>query len=441
MRNITKRVLARISTALFLLIIILTCGCQATPGKTAVVYGGGLEEKIKRSPAPLAVYDAPASWQETLNMKGSDTKIEINAQISVPDVTAFPVYKVKKATFDNKRIESLVNYFTKGKEVMKYTEPTKAELENELLLAKKDNDEEMIAELEKMIEAAPETVEPEVIKDWSPDKSPSGNFMADDGVNSGIWVSQDKFSYMKGFILSENNFLSKDRDAIGEIAISEKDAIEAAQDILNELGADYMTVVGLEKAQDYASLENAIAQPAIEPLSKGYLIKFARNIEGIAGITSEDVLFNVTDDFAYRAPLYPEDIRAYVDEAGKAQSFEWSHPLETEEKLTENAALLPFEEVKQRIRDMLTYLNSYDSIPIKVTNIEMNMAIIDVKDHPEEAMYVPAWFIYYTETYEDNTQQNVKFALNAIDGGRVLERPVEISPEIQQQIGKDLQKK
>jgi hypothetical protein len=147
MGNILKRGITRINTAFFLVIVILASGCQQTPASTPVVYGGDLQEKIETSSASIATYNAPASWQETLDMKGSDTKIEINASISIPNVTVIPIYKVKSVDFDEMRVESLVNYFTKGRDVTEYTEPTKAELEERLLLAKKNNaDEETVAE-------------------------------------------------------------------------------------------------------------------------------------------------------------------------------------------------------------------------------------------------------------------------------------------------------
>lgn len=428
---------------LLILIMLLACGCQPTPERTAVVYGGGLEEKLEGSPVPSGAYDAPAHWQETLNMKGSDTKVEIDASISVPDVTAFPVYKVKQTEFDDTRIGALVNYFAKGKDVIKTKEQTKDELEQALIYAQKDKDEEWVAQLEEMIETAPETVPDEIITNWDPTLSPSGSFLADDGEYAEINVSPDRFGYMKkGFILSESMLSLSDKDAFGEVAISGEDAISAAQNMLHGLGIDYMAVSSLKKAHCYASIGNALTTPRQEPLSKGYLIKFARNIDGITGITDHTIMFNMKEDFAYRAPLYPEEIQVYVDETGKAQSFVWSHPLETEEKVTENIALLPFEDIKQRIRDMLTFINFNDSLPVQVTNIDLNMAIVDVKDHPGEAMYVPAWFIYYTQTFYDletgeKEQQKLRLGLNAIDGGRVLELPVDINPEMQMQMDKD----
>lgn len=434
--TVRNKVLPKINLALSLVIVMLTCGCQPTPEKTAVVYGGDLEEKIEASPAPIGVYNAPASWQETLDVQGCDIKIEINASISIPNVTAFPVYKVSPTKFDDTRIESLVDYFRKDRDVYKIQEATKAELDEQLILARKSNDEERVAELEKMIETAPETVEAEVITDWSTDQSPNGCFLAEDGEYAGISVSPHTFLFMKGAMVTEYVLLLNDKEPVGEIAISEEDAIASAQNMLHELGIDYMVADSLEKAQHYTSASSVFAEPSEKPVSKGYSIKFSRNIGGIAGIIDNGVSFYITDEFDYKAPLYPEEIRIYVDEAGIAQSFSWSNPLKIEEKLNENVGLLPFEDIQQRIRDMLTYINSFNSNPIEVTSIELHMTIIDVKDHPEEAMYVPAWFIYYTITYED-IQQEDALVLNAIDGGRVLEGPTDISPEMQQQMDED----
>ncbi len=438
MRCIIKCVKIEINIAFLFIIAILACACQATPERTAVVYGGGLEEKLKGTPAPFGVYEAPANWWETLDLKGSDIKIEIDAAISVPYVTAFPVYKVTKAEFDVSHTESLVNYFAKGKDVIKDTEPTKAELEEQLVHAKKNNDEELIAELERKIPITPETVEPEVITDWNAKKSPSGSFLDEGGEYAQISISPNRFGYMKkGFALIEGMHIFV-KDAFGEAAISEEDAISAAQNFLRELGINNMVAVNLEKEQRYSTIEDAFSGK--EPLSKGYLINFARNIGGIPGIMADHgVMYGIADDFTYRAPMYPEVIQVCINEAGKVEVFNWWYPLEVEEKITENAALLPFDDIKQRIRDMLTFINSSHSMPIKVTRIELNMAIVDIKDHSGEAMYVPAWFVYYTERFSDSetgedVYQELRLGINAIDGGRVLEIPVDTSSDMQQAI-------
>lgn len=433
-----KNGLAEITLALLSIIVLVICGCQPTPEKTAVVYGGGLEDKIESAASSFTAYSVPAIWQETLHMKGSDTKIEINASISIPNVTAVPVYKVKPTTFNDTRIQSLVDCFAKGRDVIKETEPTKAELEKQLILAKKYKNEEMVAEFEKMIAAAPETVEAEKITDWNMDQSPAGSFLADDGEYAGISVSPDTFVYMNGYIETERVALLNDKGRIGEAAISEGDAIAAAQSMLYEIGVDYMVADSWEKAQRYACLSGGnFAEYSEEPISKGYFIKFARNIDGIPAITNNGVSFYITEEFDYTAPLNPEEIQIYVEETGQIQSFVWREPLEIEDKMADNVSLMPFEDMKQRIRDMLTFINSYSGVPTIVTSIKMNMAIVDVKDHPEEAMYAPAWFISYLQQIDKDIQEECTLALNAIDGGRVLELPTDISPAIQAQMDKD----
>lgn len=406
-----------------LLLIIFTCGCQPTPTRNPIVYRVDLLKKLEGTVAPYAQYIAPTSWMETLQLKGNDTKIKIDASTYIPDVKAFPVYKVKQLQFNLTQVTNLVNYFSRGKEIVEYADLTKAELEEQLLQAKKDKNDEMVKDIENRIKTAPETVTPEVITNWSPDKSPAGWFLTDSGESAGISASSDTFMYMNGYVLTDKIGLLNDKKAIGDIAISEKDAVDAAQGLLQNLGIDYMTLDSMEKAERYSSLESAFTSPSVDSLSKGYLIKFARNISGIAGITEHDFGFYGKEEINYKAPLYPEEIQVYVDETAKPQSFVWSHPLRIEDTVTENAPLLPFDEIKQRIRDMLTYIHSYNSNPADVTAIKMNMTIVDIKDHSEDAMVVPAWFVYYTMSYDD-VKQDYILALNAIDGGRIAELPI-----------------
>ena len=443
-----RKPMSHIIICIFLILFsFLVCACQPTPEKLSVVSAGDFQQAIAAPAAPFKAYEAPSSWHETLKMKGSDATVEIDATVNVPHVTAYPVYTVRQIDFDTARIKPIVAYFTEGRDVFYQTEPTKNELKAELVVAKANlakakadpssdegdilDMEDMVSLIEALILEAPESVEPVVITDWSPEKSPSGYFKEDDGEEVSISVSPTRFSYSRGATVTESILLLNDRPPIGDIAISADDAIAAAQKMLYELGIEYMTAVGLEKAERFQALGDAFA-PSRNPLSKGYIIKFARNIDGIPGITNESVMSGDKDDFDYRAPLYPEDIEIYVGEDGKPQSFVWSYPIEIKQKANENVSLMPFEEIQQRIRDMLTFIHSFNCEQVKITKIELNMAIVNVKDRPDEAMYVPAWFIYYTETYEDPTAGNkertqiFRLALNAIDGGRVLERPVAI---------------
>ena len=178
-----------------------------------------------------------------------------------------------------------------------------------------------------------------------------------------------------------------------------------------------------------------------KPSCKGYYIAFARSIGGVPTLTDEGVSFYVDNAFDYQAPLYPEEAHIFVDEAGNVQSFSLSHPLALGETLVDNARLLPFDQMQQRIRDMLVYIHSGRGYAVAVEKITFKMAIVNVRDS-DAAMYVPAWFIDCEEQYAageipEDTKVTSTLVLNAIDGGRILELPTDISPTIQSQIDRD----
>ncbi len=442
-----KHLMTKIYMA-FLLVAVLLTACQPTPTREAVVNAGNLESEIASSSVSVGIYDVPNSWQETLDIEGSNAKIEIDAKITLPDVTAFPVYKVSKADFTTEQAQMLVGYFTKGKDVIKNKERTKAELEQDLVYAKKDNDEQWMTQLEEMIETAPVTIPDEIITDWNPTKSPDGSFLDEAGEQVGISVRPEHFLCMNGSVIPESMLLTIESEdpavqhekvEIGGVSISETDAIAAAQNRLHELGIDYMTADSLEKALLCRSLFDVYTDSDEKPISKGYNIRFVRNVDGISGVSNDAIIFYLNDDFAYRAPLCPEDIQIYVDEAGEPQSFIWQYPLVIDEKTNDNVELIPFEDMKQRIRDMLTFISAREKEQKTVDRIELHMTIVDVRDRPDEAVYVPAWFVYYSKTVDIMTdgsswEQNYKLVLNAVDGGRVLEAPVDFGPEMQQAI-------
>ncbi len=429
-----------IRTILFFLITVILTACQPTPDRAAVVYGRDLQEKIERSSASIEAYEAPETWTETLDMKGSDTKVEIDATISVPNVTAFPVYKVVETSISSESIQSLVDYFVEDRQVVEYSGPTKDQIEEALILARKDGDEQMVGELEKLINNAPNTVKPEYITNWTlanGEKEISGYIETDKGYYSWITVGTDKFRYSNGNIQTESQLSMNWEAGIGDVGISPENAAAAAEKVLCDLGINDMAVFSMEKTEIYLRKSINVFSGYNEDYgSKGYLINFAHNIDGIPARISEMGGYHYMDEFAYTAPFYPEEIQVCVDEEGKVQTFSWHNPLKIIDTLTENAALLQFEDIQDRIRDMLFFINSYDDSPAKVEYIEMNMTLVNVKDELDKAMYVPAWYIHYNKEYTmpqsgsaDTTHVERVLILNAIDGGRVLEYPPD--PEIQ----------
>ncbi len=413
-----------------LLVLIIVSGCQKTPDREVVVDKRNLMEKIEVK-ADSKEYDIPSSWQEILSMKGNEGVIEINASINTPNVSKYPIYKTKQSLFDTENIEELVEYFTSGEIIIKDDGPTKEELEHALILAKKSEDEEIIAGLEEQIEALPDDMAEEEITNWDSKSSLSGYFFDSDGIKTLIDARKDTFSYSNGFIMSNSIFEMNDINLSTEVLLPVEDAVSIAQNMLHDIGIDYMINASFETAYQYSSMYEVFINDSDEYLSKGYLIKFARIIDGIEGIINDSCIYNTSEEINYKAPMYPEEIQVYVNELGEIKYFLWKYPLEIGEKLNDNVELLSFKDIKKRIRDMLIFRCSYDENAVQVTNVDMKMTVISAENELSEAIYVPAWFVNYTVTREDMDEefreQEYTVVLNAIDGGRIIEFPIEAS--------------
>ena len=88
-----------IAAVILLSALIALFACQPTPSAPIVQSknDGTLEAGLYGTPAPLGKYDAPQSWEETIDTSKSDDdllKITVNADIVIPDTEAYPIYRV-----------------------------------------------------------------------------------------------------------------------------------------------------------------------------------------------------------------------------------------------------------------------------------------------------------------------------------------------------------
>ncbi len=414
-------------TVLILITVIFASACQPTPDEEAVIQGGDLEDKIARSSASVAAYDVPPCWQETLDL-GHGIKATFDASINVPDVTAFPVYKVTQVNLSETKIKPMLDYFVQGREIIKAPEPTKDEIENEIVLARKNNDEAWAQDLEGMLQSAPETVEPEYIIDWElGEKNEIGGLIAlEDGTYGGVALTKNSFGYGEGTVYTEARLQMEGKDAVGEVDILEEEAVANAQNVLDDLGIKGKTVSSIEKAELYSKLSpSMLGSYSQTPQSKGYFITFVPNNGGIKGRITENMISYQKMEYAYVSPFYPEYIDIYVNEQGRVQFFNWFSPFEITETVSENAKLMPFSDIQERIRQMIKFMFESTGESVTVDSIEMNMALTVAKDNRKEAIYMPAWYIHCVQdekmmaakTGMETNQLDLTLVLNAIDGG------------------------
>ncbi len=411
----------------FIILVIFASACQPTPNEAAVIYGGDLEDKIARSSASVSAFEAPQNWQETLDI-GHGVNAIFDASVIVPDVTAFPVYKAAQVKLSETKIKPILDYFVQGREIMKAPEPTKDEIENELVLAKKNNDEAWVQDLEGMLQSAPETIEPEYITDWElgPKSEIAGLIVQEDGTYGGIGLTKYSFGYCEGTVYTQARLKMEGKDAVGEVGITIEAATAAAQTVLDDLGIKGKTVSSMEKAELYSKLSPSIfGSYSQTPQSKGYFITFVPNSGGIKGRITENMTSFQKMEYAYVTPFYPEYIDIYVNEQGRVQFFNWFSPFEITETVSDNATLMPFSDMQERIREMIKFIFESTGESVTVDSIEMNMALTAAKDNRNEAIYMPAWYIHCTQdkkmmeakTGMETNQVDLTLVLNAVDGG------------------------
>ncbi|MDD5017664.1 MAG: DUF6034 family protein [Eubacteriales bacterium] len=453
----------RIMAALLAAVMLMACfttACQPTPEEAVIVQRDALEDKIAQTAAPVATYSAPETWTETVDMQGSEVPVTIDAVITVPDVDAYPVYNVEAASFTQEQIDALMDYFVQGKSIFTIDyERTKEELQQELVEAKRgqfidgeyvvtEDSLAWVEELERRIEAAPETVDrsEQYLTDLTikEDGSGFGGYVELGGGKYGfVHATNNEFNFTNGWYSAPESQLIDQygKGVEGEIALSQDDAFEAAQHVLDAFGISDMVPVSVEKALFYpkTSVDSDVTEESAE--SKGYYIKYARSIDGIATELVEGFGFGPNDTFEYSAPWLPEQILIYVDEDAQVQYFDWRGPLTITELVSENASLMDFDDMKEKIRNQIFYNCAYldesygGDATVNVESIELKMTLVGVKDEPDKAMYVPAWYIRYVKKFpvnytDDNgnriTEQETEelLILNAVDGGRMAPFPI-----------------
>lgn len=136
-----KKTGASVRTAAFVLagILAVTCfttACQPTPEKPVVVNknDSALSDNIMAPPASAATYSAPASVKDAFTAKDSHVTVNIDAAVTVPNVSAFPVVQIQPDKFTNDFVKKAAEVLFEGKTAYEpRTQMTKAEIEKEIL--------------------------------------------------------------------------------------------------------------------------------------------------------------------------------------------------------------------------------------------------------------------------------------------------------------------
>jgi hypothetical protein len=428
----------------------MCCSCQPTPEEIVVINkgDGAVEEKIQSTPVPSAQIINTNRWQESYEI--TDLTCEIDTKIILPETNIFPIYKIKRSSFNENIVDRIIDYFCANATGVRETSATKEELLQQLIQVRRgtymlDDDggrwvpyegqEEDIAHLEDQIEkATPESFSP--IGDESTELPVDNTYLLQDGTKTYLNASEDHINiFKKKFGIIQLESWLADGEAIpgeppntkiDDVKISEEDAIKIVDVLISDLKIQNLGLAEVEKARivdDYTS----------EIISKGWQLTYCRNDSdsiavNLGSVQGRGVLSFDTEDFVER--WNPESISVYIDEDG-IQQFLWKYPLEITEILNENISLLPFDDIKERIKKQIKYGFSHtlekeqisNQFYLSIDKVVLSNVLIPIKDDLSFQMLSPAWLIYYKsysyiqgDKYEDPL---AVFAVNAIDGSSI----------------------
>ncbi len=462
----------------FLAIVLITiflAGCQPTPEEGIVVQRNELENKIENTAAPADVYETPEHWTDTVTR--GNLVVNIDTDVTLPDVSQYPVVKLEPITFSQERIDELVAYFAGEHKLYAWPSVfTKEDYEAQLVEAKRGQEidgEYIVNEstirhveaLEEKIKNAPED-SPRVYTDTklTYQTDLDGNVNYDAGPNSlnvGVefgdgneatifaqnftegFGNSTSFSfrlingyttesfYQQGLLYgdeSESGF-----EGYGEIFdtidIDKEDARAQAEKLIADLGINDMALAQEEKAILH-SLHNLWGVDNNQPDRVGYVFNYVRESGGISGFQLLSWGSNGNEPPPdYSPPFFQEMLTIAISENG-IDSFNWSGLAQVIETVSENVSLLPFEDIQQSLIDQIYYQlapqseNEY-KMEVFVNSAELHVGYISVQNNPRQAMLVPMWVFHTYETTTDSDKNTymgnfTTYQFNAIDGGVIM---------------------
>ena len=428
-------------------VVLLATACQPTPEQTAVVNRGDgrLEEIISGAPleeaASLEEYTV-TPWEETYTVRGLTAHIAPEVILGEGEVC--PVWKVRQRSFHDAELHKIVSYFTEGADGMKKMEPTKQDLMDQLVQAKRgqyvlqDGEEkgswvpyegqaEEIAELERRIANAPEERFDSVdIESLSISRPDAKTFIWGDGSRAHISFRSDNIYYNRYYdvLIQPESWITEgfalpDEPAGTTITtnLTEEEARQAVMKCVEELGLENLGIARLEKAR--------VIPASQEILSTGWLVTLTRNDGGRIPVDldylQDGLILNFFQEETYIDKWPQEFLQIYVDEDG-ISGFEWRNPLEITETMNENVTLLNFEQLKEQAKKAIrfgfdnnseAFEGTEGTVEITIHTMTLCNLVQQIKDDTESRMLAPAWLFYYSvaDWEEDNM-----FGISAIDG-------------------------
>lgn len=422
------------------LLLALVVACVPTPDKEPIVSHADVDPETLVSATPSVetaeAVEFPARWDDEI--KTDVWTVPIRAEVVTTGQTTFPVRTAERKTFTANDAERIAGVFFSSVSGMREGKSHSSEELAEALQNAVDTGRNVYAEnLRKIL------LNGDFAENFTPVTALSFSAVpvdccvrtengvgyiyvretclelndAEDGM---IWAPEpwdDEGPYTDSEPLIPNPKITKDA------------AIDEAARFLTDAGITGFAAVNAKEAVYFDSFYT-------KSLSDGWYLELVRAFEYMP--LSADQMnggpLQVEWDEVAR-PWYREVIHIYVSDRG-VQHVRWSNPLEVTAIKTENVGLLPFDEATTTIKRIITYgLPRLEGAgrfgySMEITGLYLSVALQPVKDDPDHAYLIPAWYVR-VDVHDLDLRTNVPFpevidiafyGFSALDGSYI--RPV-----------------
>jgi beta-lactamase regulating signal transducer with metallopeptidase domain len=425
-----------------------TTACQPTPTQEIVI---GRQQDVLSSVSAVPSEDfQPIVVTEHISEVCDDlsyVKITYDADVIIPDATAYPVTEVNKRVFTEKEVLSYIDLFTEGDYEM-YAEwiLTKDDYLSLLTKAKQYEGTERVTDdiikrLQELYDKAKNDIVNTKIESFSElpaELQPSVNIKNENGVISSFSFDRNSnyCSYSRDIsidalaeYMTDDSQYEKNMDGPyehfawkkpGEPEISQEDAYAIALECREALGAD----LDLYSVQPCSFIKDHVDK------TTGWQFLFTRKISGLQTLDTIGTL-GWRDETApsYGSPWGEEQLIISVDKDGLF-SFWWKGASQISRTVAESAKLLDFDSIKQRITDQLSFNYAFNAeengkYEIEISEIRLGISMISMENRTDIGEYLPTWYVsfrYKPENLSERFWKSQQIMFNAVDGSYIEPR-------------------
>ncbi|KKI50742.1 DUF6034 family protein [Christensenella hongkongensis] len=436
------------SCIILVVILAIFClvGCQSTPDKQSVINKLEVETSEVPQETPLESLDSIETaevekakydvWKEEISTKDGVGKIEVDAEIQIPDVTQYPIVEVQPVVFDETFFDKAINCFF-GDSIIYYDntgEITKEECEKIIVESKamqsqykKENKMDAYANMQQIIEEFEALYNSVPLADEVPreevDRTQidlnSINVMCDIGgeIPARISVKNDisnkscVFRFDQSDKAGYGNIQYQEETPRG-VTITQNQAIEEADNILDTLGISDMEITDICVANKYNEAKMMMpdymdSDEFLNESPQAYVLYYTRTYKGIPSTYTQSFYgTTVSEDGVYKPLWSPEKIVFIVNDSG-IQVMEYINPVQIGQETNSNIEIMDIESVKDAFKNNIKNVIPPNSdVTVSINSIKLGMMYSAIANDDSQYIMKPVWD-FMGQVVHNSTGDNV----------------------------------